>query len=82
MRIGQKTGFPLILLNMLDNYRGESVVKIGENNGRFKIEIVGISPHRFTCHTNRFFTKKIGRLPPISISVVVGGSIEKSFGVN
>ena len=84
MKIGRKTGFPPILSNMLDNFGGGIGGEIGEKIGRFlNRRIGGVAPHRFSCHTHRFFKKKIGRLAPINNSVLVGASRrEKSFGGN
>ena len=83
-KIGRKSGFPPILSNMLDNFGGGIGGEIGEKIGRFlNRKIGGVAPHRFSCHTHRFFTKKIGRLAPIKKSVLVGASRrEKSFGGN
>ena len=70
--LGRKSGFPPILSNMLDNFGGGIGGEIGEKIGRFlNRKIGGVAPHRFSCHTHRFFKKKIGRLPPIPESVAV-----------
>ena len=84
IKIGRKSGFPPILSNMLDNFGGGIGGEIGEKIGPFlNRKIGGVAPHRFSCHTHRFFTKKIGRLAPIKKSVLVGASRrEKSFGGN
>ena len=84
--------YPPILSNMLDNFGGGIGGEIGEKIGRFlnrKIgrflnrKIGGVTPHRFSCHTHRFFKKKISRLAPTNNSVLVGASRrEKSFGGN
>ena len=84
IKIGRKRGIPPILSNMLDNFSGGIGGEIGEKIGRFlNRKIGGVAPHRFSCHTHRFFKKKIGRLAPIKKSVLVGASRrEKSFGGN
>ena len=84
MKIGRKSCFPPILSNMLNNFGGGIGGEIGEKIGRFlNRKIGGVAPHRFSCHTHRFFTKKIGRLAPTNNSVLVGASRrEKSFGGN
>ena len=65
---------------MLDNFGGGIGGEIGEKIGRFlNRKIGGVAPHRFSCHTHRFFKKKA----PIKKSVLVGASRrEKSFGGN
>ena len=64
---------------MLDNFGGGIGGEIGEKIGRFlNRKIGGVAPHRFSCHTHRFFKKKIGKN-----SVLVGASRrEKSIGGN
>ena len=44
---------------MLDNFGGGIGGEIGEKIGRFLTrKIGGVAPHRFSCHTHRFFNNK------------------------